>query len=238
MRSIDSIKSLPQQHMDETATLGDEQDATASGTPTTHATPPTPAHHNRVHPAHLTGHTPNRPHGSSTGGLTWGTVCDDAAPIISALRGCSLMVEHELPKLRARVRFSSPAPRLRPRSSTRVLFVVWTIQASPTRSGPGGASPKTRTATGGAPPAARLSRGRPCSHPRRVRPSATASPPAPPRLGARAERPTSTVPPRGCPFVSARRPCAILVARPGNEILFASAFSERGFARGDFELWL
>jgi hypothetical protein len=32
--------------------------------------------------------------------------------------GCSLMVEHELPKLRARVRFPSSAPQKRPRSKT------------------------------------------------------------------------------------------------------------------------
>ncbi|GAA3015962.1 hypothetical protein JCM13580A_34960 [Streptomyces drozdowiczii] len=43
VRSMESIKSLPHQAVDETATLGDERDATPRGTPTTHATPPTPA---------------------------------------------------------------------------------------------------------------------------------------------------------------------------------------------------
>lgn len=126
MRSIGSIKSLPQPHMDEKATLGDEQDATARGTPTTHATPPTPAHHTPVHTPPLPARTTRRPHGASAGGLAWGRVWTDAVPVIGTLRGCSLMVEHELPKLRARVRFSSPAPPPRPRSSTRALLVVRT----------------------------------------------------------------------------------------------------------------
>ena len=39
-------------------------------------------------------------------------------------RGCSLVVEHQLPKLRVRVRFSSPAPYETPRSMTRGFFVV------------------------------------------------------------------------------------------------------------------
>ncbi|CAM5633420.1 hypothetical protein SCALM49S_07411 [Streptomyces californicus] len=50
VRSIDSIKSLPQPHTDEKATLGDERDATTPGTPTPHATPPTPADHTPVPP--------------------------------------------------------------------------------------------------------------------------------------------------------------------------------------------
>lgn len=124
VRSIDSIKSLPQPHTDEKATLGDERDAATPGTPTPHATPPTPADHTPVHPPSLPARTTRRPHGASAGGLAWGRVWNDAAPVIGMLRGCSLMVEHELPKLRARVRFSSPAPRLRPRSSTRALFVA------------------------------------------------------------------------------------------------------------------
>ena len=38
---------------------------------------------------------------------------------------CRYAIEaRELPKLRARVRFSSPAPRQRPRSATRALFIV------------------------------------------------------------------------------------------------------------------
>ncbi len=111
VRSIDSIKSLPQPHTDEKATLGDERDATAPGTPTPHATPPTPADHTPVHHPSLPARTTRRPHGASAGGLAWGRVWNDAAPVIGMLRGCSLMVEHELPKLRARVRFSSPAPR-------------------------------------------------------------------------------------------------------------------------------
>lgn len=122
VRSIDSIKSLPQPHMDENATLGDEQDATPRGTPTTHATPPTPAHHTPVHTPPTTTHTTRRPHGSSAGGLTWGRVWNDAAPVIGMLRGCSLMVEHELPKLRARVRFSSPAPYESPELTARGFF--------------------------------------------------------------------------------------------------------------------
>jgi hypothetical protein len=43
-----------------------------------------------------------------------------------SLRGCSLMVEHELPKLRARVRFPSPAPTRRPRSQTWAFIIVQT----------------------------------------------------------------------------------------------------------------
>ena len=47
-------------------------------------------------------------------------VCPAEGPAtIGALRGCSSMVEHQLPKLRTRVRFSSPAPRHHARSRSR-----------------------------------------------------------------------------------------------------------------------
>ncbi|SCK62242.1 hypothetical protein YUWDRAFT_06379 [Streptomyces sp. AmelKG-D3] len=82
VRSIDSIKSLPQPHMDEKATLGDEQDATTSGTPTAHATPPTPATPNHVHRPHSTTGTTQGPCGSYAEGLTWGRVLNGAAPMI------------------------------------------------------------------------------------------------------------------------------------------------------------
>ncbi len=82
VRSIDSIKSLPQPHMDEKATLGDEQDATTSGTPTAHATPPTPATPNHVHRQHSTTGTTQGPCGSYAEGLTWGRVLNGAAPMI------------------------------------------------------------------------------------------------------------------------------------------------------------
>lgn len=59
-----------------------------------------------------------------TGGQQWGTVCDGAVPITGPPRGCSLMVEHELPKLRARVRFPSPAPYESPRPRARGFVVV------------------------------------------------------------------------------------------------------------------
>lgn len=74
VRSMESIKSLPQQALDEKATLGDEQDATPGGTPRTHATPPTPAHGTRIHPPR----TAKRSHGSNAGDLAWGTVWNDA----------------------------------------------------------------------------------------------------------------------------------------------------------------
>lgn len=121
---MESIKSLPHQAVDEKATLGDEQDATARGTPTPHATPPTPARHTPVHPTDM----PRR----LTPGLTPRGVCDGVECgtmrrwSASTFRGCSLMVEHELPKLRARVRFSSPAPRESPRPAAGGFFVVWT----------------------------------------------------------------------------------------------------------------
>ncbi len=175
MRSIDSIKSLPQPHLDENATLGDEQDATPRGTPTTHATPPTPAHHTPVHTSPLPVHTTRRPHGASAGGLAWGTVWNDAEPVIGMLRGCSLMVEHELPKLRARVRFSSPAPRLRPRSSTRALFVVSTCSGCRTPDPGQAVCPRATRTTPATLRAARLDRLRPRRRPRRSPP--TASPP-------------------------------------------------------------
>ncbi|GGT26702.1 hypothetical protein GCM10010207_27830 [Streptomyces atratus] len=70
VRSMESIKSLPQQTLDEKATLGDEQDATPGGTPTTHATPqlPPPAPASTIPPQQ------KGPHGSNAGDLAWGTV--------------------------------------------------------------------------------------------------------------------------------------------------------------------
>lgn len=47
------------------------------------------------------------------------------------VRAHSTAREPLIPKLGARVRFSSPAPRLRLRSSTRALLVVWTCLGVP-----------------------------------------------------------------------------------------------------------
>jgi hypothetical protein len=68
-----------------------------------------------------------RPHGFDAGGLTYGRVTERSdTGHTGVLRGCSLVVEHQLPKLRVRVRFSSPAPDFAPRSAAWGLFVVQT----------------------------------------------------------------------------------------------------------------
>ena len=65
--------------------------------------------------------------------------------IIGAFRGCSSMVEHQLPKLTVRVRFSSPAPMKRtPRSSGGSSSLVWETRRDPSRSGSGSTDLVTR----------------------------------------------------------------------------------------------
>ncbi len=67
----------------------------------------------------------HRLHGANTGSRAWGRVSErPGTDHVGVSRGCSLMVEHQLPKLRARVRFSSPAPCETPRSNTWGFFVV------------------------------------------------------------------------------------------------------------------
>jgi hypothetical protein len=72
-----------------------------------------------------------RPQGFGAGGLTYGRVTERSdTGRTGVLRGCSLVVEHQLPKLRVRVRFSSPAPCEPPGQRPGGSFVVLTILRS------------------------------------------------------------------------------------------------------------
>ena len=107
-------------------TLRYERCAPPGATTTGHGTPNSLAPHGASTPRTALG-----PHGESAWGPVWGTVCDVTTPLLAASsRGCSLVVEHQLPKLRVRVRFSSPAPKLRPRSSTRAFLLCASAQSS------------------------------------------------------------------------------------------------------------
>lgn len=122
VRSIKSLKSLPQEPrrpaaLPTKATLRDQRDDSPGGTPAS----PGPSRHPatlrpnsvppQADPMPRTHVDPRSGHRGSTMGYSeraFGHRLRGAGH--PKLRGCSLMVEHQLPKLRARVRFSSPAP--------------------------------------------------------------------------------------------------------------------------------
>src|SRR5258707_333348 len=79
-----------------------------------HPTPtPTPPTRPEATPTSVT-----QPHAIRYSGRSYG-VRNLAGQGFGDRRGRSLVVEHELPKLRVRVRFSSPAPPLKPRALRR-----------------------------------------------------------------------------------------------------------------------
>ena len=78
-----------------------------------------------------------------SGVSAWGSSCCMLHPcLIRGERGCSSMVELQLPKLTARVRFPSPAPQERPGSARFRAFHRFRHRAS--RAGPVGTGPDGR----------------------------------------------------------------------------------------------